>query len=47
LTMKVNDSQQSSSPGASILTNDLWWDYLSAPISIKRKCPPSFWTWKT
>jgi hypothetical protein len=24
----------------------LWWHYLSAPISIKRKCPPSFRTWK-
>jgi hypothetical protein len=47
LTKKVNDLQQSSSPGASILTNALRWDYLSAPISIKRKCPPSFRTWKT
>jgi hypothetical protein len=34
-------------PGASILTNAFQWDYLSAPISIKRKCPPSFRTWKT
>jgi hypothetical protein len=32
LTKKVNDSQQSSSPGASILTNALRWDYLSAQI---------------
>jgi hypothetical protein len=47
LTKKVNDSQQSSSPGASILTNALRWDYLSAPISIKRKCPQPFWTRKT
>jgi hypothetical protein len=47
LTKKVNDLQQSSSPGASILTNALRWDYLSAQISIKRKCLPSFWTWKS
>jgi hypothetical protein len=47
LTKKVNDLQQSSSPGASIFTNALRWDYLSAPISIKRKCLLSFWTWKT
>jgi hypothetical protein len=46
-TKKVNDSQQSSSPGASTLTNALRWDYLSAPISIKRKCQQSFLTWKT
>jgi hypothetical protein len=32
-TKKVNDSQQSSSPGASILTNALRGDYPSAPIN--------------
>jgi hypothetical protein len=45
-TKKVNNSQQSSSPGASILTNAVRWDYLSAPISIKRICQQSFLTWK-
>jgi hypothetical protein len=47
LDKKVNDLQQSSSPGSSILTNALRWDYLLAPISIKTKCPQSFLTWKT
>jgi hypothetical protein len=47
MTKKVNDLQQSSSPGASILTNALQWDYPSAPISIKKKCLQSFLTLKT
>jgi hypothetical protein len=47
LDKEVNDSQQSSFPGANILTNTLQWDYLSALISIKRKCLQSDLAWKT
>jgi hypothetical protein len=40
--MKVNDSQQSSSPGANILTNALQWDYPISPDIYQEKMSAIF-----